>query len=193
MDLTAILADYIEELLGLHSAYALTDIDSFDRTADAAALVRLRVRVCESLIGEGWTPGAAAAAQLERDRRLLLEPDDEDGPVVKHSQEEEQAAIRARASRVRDEARRTRGEIDRARAGRADVQEELEQMRRALDSRAVIEQAKGIAMERYGVRADVAWSWLVRTSQNRNLKLRVLAEELVESAFRSVEEAESRK
>jgi hypothetical protein len=34
-------------------------------------------------------------------------------------------------------------------------------------------------MARYGVPVDVAWAWLVRTSQQSNKKLRVVAEELV--------------
>jgi hypothetical protein len=57
-------------------------------------------------------------------------------------------------------------------------------MRRALESRAVIEQAKGIAMERHGLPVEVAWAWLVRTSQNRNVKLRLVAEELVGSVVK---------
>jgi AmiR/NasT family two-component response regulator len=62
---------------------------------------------------------------------------------------------------------------------------ELEHMRKAMESRAVIEQAKGIAMERYGLAAETAWSWLVRTSQDSNKKLREVARELVESSSRS--------
>lgn len=181
MDLTEIVNEFIDELLGLHSAYALTDIEDLDGPGDAAAFVRLRVRLCESLLAEGWAPTPEATEALERDRALVLEAADEDTLVATQSDHEDRAALRARAARVRDEARRTSEKAGAQRRAREDGRDEVEQMRQALASRAVIEQAKGIAMERYGLRADVAWSWLVRTSQNRNVKLRAIAEELVES------------
>lgn len=179
MDITPVVSEFIEELLGLHSAYALTDIQEFDSTGDAAAMVRLRVRLCEAMMAEGWQPNEAAAARLAGDRLLLLEADDET-PLVADSSDEESSALGGPASRVRDKARDTLGRADRRHAAH-DSRDEVAQMRQALESRAVIEQAKGIAMERYGLRAEVAWSWLVRTSQNRNLKLRTVAEELVDS------------
>jgi GAF domain-containing protein len=52
-------------------------------------------------------------------------------------------------------------------------------MRRAMNSRAVIEQAKGILMERHKVTADQAFTLLTHASQHANAKLRDLAEELV--------------
>jgi len=51
-------------------------------------------------------------------------------------------------------------------------------MRRAMDSRAVIEQAKGILMERYKVTPDQAFTLLTHASQRTNVKLRDVAEEL---------------
>ena len=181
MDVTVILSDFIDEMLGLHGAYALTDIETFDGPADAAAFVRLRVRLCEAMLAEGWTMSPQAAEQLDRDRLLLLESDDSEAMTIAESVQEEQAMMRARAQRVREDARRTSEEASTQRRESRDAREEIEQMRQALASRAVIEQAKGIAMERYGLRPEVAWAWLVRTSQNRNVKLRVIAEELVAS------------
>jgi hypothetical protein len=178
MELTDVVTEFIDELLGLHSAYALTDIEDLQGAADAEAFVRLRVRLCDALAAEGWHPSAEAAERLERDRLLLTEPHDDTGQVTP-SQHEERAMIRAKAQRIRDEARRSSDAASQQRKATVDTREELAQMRQALESRAVIEQAKGIAMERYGLRAEVAWSWLVRTSQNRNVKVRVLAEELV--------------
>ena len=52
-------------------------------------------------------------------------------------------------------------------------------MRRAMGSRAVIEQAKGILMERHRITADQAFTLLTHASQQSNVKLRDLAEELV--------------
>ena len=52
----------------------------------------------------------------------------------------------------------------------------------ALDSRAVIEQAKGVLMLTRGLDEDGAFDWLREQSQVRNVKLRRLAEELVQAA-----------
>jgi GAF domain-containing protein len=51
-------------------------------------------------------------------------------------------------------------------------------MQAAMRSRAVIEQAKGILMERYKVTADGAFALLTNASQRTNTKLRDVAEEL---------------
>ena len=51
--------------------------------------------------------------------------------------------------------------------------------RAAMASRAVIEQAKGILMERHKVTEDQAFAELSRASQNTNIKLRDVADELV--------------
>lgn len=56
---------------------------------------------------------------------------------------------------------------------------EVAQLREAMASRAVIEQAKGILMLRYGCDADAAFCGLARWSQNSNVKLRVVADALV--------------
>jgi GAF domain-containing protein len=51
-------------------------------------------------------------------------------------------------------------------------------MRRAMLSRSVIEQAKGILMERYKITAEQAFTLLTHASQRHNVKLREVAEEL---------------
>jgi GAF domain-containing protein len=56
----------------------------------------------------------------------------------------------------------------------------------ALESRAVIDQAKGILMERYKLTADQAFQLLARASMHHNRKLRDVADELVRTGeFRS--------
>lgn len=52
----------------------------------------------------------------------------------------------------------------------------------AMEHRAVIEQAKGILMGTQGCTADKAFDILVRASQRENVKLRVLAQRLVDQA-----------
>jgi GAF domain-containing protein len=52
-------------------------------------------------------------------------------------------------------------------------------LQRALESRAVIDQAKGILMERHKLTADQAFQLLSETSQRANRKVRQIAEDLV--------------
>jgi AmiR/NasT family two-component response regulator len=49
----------------------------------------------------------------------------------------------------------------------------------ALDSRAVIDQAKGILMERFRLTADGAFRMLATVSMEHNIKVRDVAEEFV--------------
>ena len=66
----------------------------------------------------------------------------------------------------------------------AGAQERTKQLQRALESRAVIDQAIGIIRSRSGVSAEVAFDRLTRTSQAENIKLHVVAERMVEEAAR---------
>jgi AmiR/NasT family two-component response regulator len=54
----------------------------------------------------------------------------------------------------------------------------------AMQSRAVIEQAKGILIARDRCTADEAFDMLKRTSQARNAKLRDLAQAIVDSILK---------
>ena len=54
------------------------------------------------------------------------------------------------------------------------------QLQQAMESRAVIEQAKGILMGAQRCSPDGAFQILVRASQNQNRKLRAIATEIVE-------------
>jgi GAF domain-containing protein len=57
-----------------------------------------------------------------------------------------------------------------------------EQLQEALESRAVIERAKGVLMAREGCDADAAFALLRRVSQDRNTKLRDIARVVVDGA-----------
>ena len=59
---------------------------------------------------------------------------------------------------------------------------ELEQLNHALHSRKVIGQALGILMERYQMDEDRAFAFLIRASSYGNVKLRHVAQELVDQA-----------
>ncbi|MGA5464401.1 GAF and ANTAR domain-containing protein [Mycobacterium sp. NPDC050041] len=66
----------------------------------------------------------------------------------------------------------------------AKAQKRTEQLRRALESRAVIDQAIGILRSRTGATAEEAFDRLIKISQTDNAKLRDVAERLVEEAAR---------
>lgn len=57
--------------------------------------------------------------------------------------------------------------------------QEVQQLEKALSGRTVIGQATGILMERFDLAPDRAFSVLSRMSQQRNVKLRELAEQIV--------------
>jgi GAF domain-containing protein len=60
-----------------------------------------------------------------------------------------------------------------------DARAMADNLQRALESRAVIDQAKGILMERHKITADQAFQLLAQVSMHRNEKLRDVAEILV--------------
>jgi hypothetical protein len=59
------------------------------------------------------------------------------------------------------------------------LRHEVTGLRAALASRATIDQARGILIARYRISPEQAFAVLVRWSQHRNIKLRVIAEALV--------------
>lgn len=66
----------------------------------------------------------------------------------------------------------------------AHAQERMEQLQRALGSRAVIDQAIGIIRSRSGASAEEAFERLTRLSQTENVKLHLVAQRLVDEAVR---------
>jgi GAF domain-containing protein len=61
-----------------------------------------------------------------------------------------------------------------------DYARERDTLNQALQSRKVIGQAIGMVMERYGMAEDRAFAFLVRASSHSNLKLRDIAQDLVD-------------
>ena len=59
------------------------------------------------------------------------------------------------------------------------LRHEITGLRAALLSRATIDQARGVLVGRYRISPEQAFNVLVRWSQHRNIKLRVIAEALV--------------
>jgi hypothetical protein len=63
-----------------------------------------------------------------------------------------------------------------------DYAREIQNLQEAMKTRQLIGRAVGIAMERYGLNEERAFAFLARVSQARNVKLRIVAEELVEDS-----------
>lgn len=59
-----------------------------------------------------------------------------------------------------------------------DYAREIDNLQEAVRTRQMIGRAVGIAMERYGLNEERAFAFLARVSQTRNVKLRIVAEEL---------------
>jgi GAF domain-containing protein len=61
--------------------------------------------------------------------------------------------------------------------------EQVEQLSTAVQTRTDIGTAVGILMERYGVNRHQAFAFLTRNSQDRNIKVRVLARHVIDGTF----------
>ena len=62
-----------------------------------------------------------------------------------------------------------------------DYAREIDNLQQAMQTRAAIGQAVGVAMERYGMSEERAFAFLTRLSQHRNLKLRDLVAEFLKT------------
>ncbi len=60
-----------------------------------------------------------------------------------------------------------------------DESAELEQLRKAMKTRPIIDKAMGVLMAAYSLASDDAWKTLVNVSQKTNTKLHTVAEEIV--------------
>ncbi|HWO63364.1 MAG TPA: ANTAR domain-containing protein, partial [Umezawaea sp.] len=66
----------------------------------------------------------------------------------------------------------------------ADATKLVEQMRTAMASRSVIDQAMGVVMAQNRCSAEAAFALMTRASQNRNIKLREIARGIVANVSR---------
>ncbi|HET6916259.1 MAG TPA: ANTAR domain-containing protein [Acidimicrobiales bacterium] len=69
---------------------------------------------------------------------------------------------------------------DERRADAADLLEQVHHLERKLETLPVIEQAKGMLMQDFGLDADSAYLYLRRISQDTNTKVRDVATRIVE-------------
>jgi hypothetical protein len=92
---------------------------------------------------------------------------------------------RERRPTLRDVSRRPvdggEGAVDRLQDLIQSVLDENEQLRHALESRIVIEQAKGVLAERYALPIESAFELLRRSARNNRMSIHRLAEAVVTS------------
>ena len=69
--------------------------------------------------------------------------------------------------------------------------EQVEQLSQALHTRTDVGTAVGILMERYRIDRHQAFAFLARNSQNRNIKVRVLAQHVIDDTFHSTPSEDS--
>lgn len=172
MDLVTAVSAYLDDVLDTTGGLAA----DFDAALDAApdvgvfALTRLRRKLDALYRQDGWEPPESTHdPDLDTDAAL---------PSAA-SVDEDRAVLRARAQRASADAAALHEDLADSREEFEALREELRQLRAALRSRAIIEQAKGIVMGRFGISADAAWNYLVRRSQTENVKIRDLAGALV--------------
>jgi PAS domain-containing protein len=92
----------------------------------------------------------------------------------------EEASTRARASLFAGAS----AAVLREHRALAELRQLNQQLHQALESRALIDQAKGILMARLGIDSEAAFRELVRRSQHSNVKLRDVARQLVADVAR---------
>ncbi|WP_308010818.1 ANTAR domain-containing protein [Streptomyces sp. AC495_CC817] len=63
-----------------------------------------------------------------------------------------------------------------------ELQRENEQLKHAMESRPVIDMARGVLMAGFGCEPEEAWEILVTVSQHANIKLRDVAEAVTSAA-----------
>jgi AmiR/NasT family two-component response regulator len=93
--------------------------------------------------------------------------------------------VRLRAAELRDQAAVIRAEREHYRNLIDELRDLVENLNRALDSRAGIEQAKGVIMAMQRCTPDEAFDFLREVSQRSNRKLVAVAAEVVERAQRA--------
>jgi hypothetical protein len=62
---------------------------------------------------------------------------------------------------------------------RFDADARIRQLEEALESHALVDQARGVLMATHRIDADAAWGLLVRVSSHQNIRVRTLAEAVI--------------
>jgi hypothetical protein len=182
VNLAPLISTYWAELLGSE------DSEYFDRLMaslsdrGAVALFRLQLRIVDELLAIGWEPPDGRANVLGVEPWLREDMEGwEDG--LKHRQltDERRVELRTRIDHALDD-RIEGSDAEFATAEIETLRREVTQLRDAMASRAPIEQAKGVLMGAYGLSSDSAWAYLVRLSQQNNVKVREIADDMVKWA-----------
>lgn len=142
------------------------------------------VQVCEDLGHDERWPALAALALPLGVRAVLACPirTDRHSLGVLNIYSREESAFDDRDRQVADLLVSAVLAVVQETRDRHELTELSRQLREALESRAVIDQAKGILMSRHRVDADAAFTQLVSASRRSNVKVRDVARVVIESA-----------
>lgn len=184
MELGDAVAAYVAELLDAiddpeRATFGKVVAAQSDGAADS--LERLQASITAIFMSQGWQPPDFGQTDGQGDGQGDGQADGHAGghDIDLQTAPQRRAAVRAMGDHVRSEVARIKAEAERTREQLQAAQTEVEQLRVAMQSRATIEQAKGIVMAQYGLSAESAWNYLVRESQSNNVKLRAVAEDMV--------------
>jgi ANTAR domain len=181
MDLTRAITEFVDEMVNIGSVGRTGDTQQIDQMADAVAMVRLRLRIVEAYLNDGWLAPPELLEQIKRDRELLRAVESFSAESVSASVAEDMAVIRARAVRVRRDAQLARVQSADARAFSVETRLSALELRGAIADRAMVERAKGMVMERRGLDANDALLWMLDEAEVERCELRQFAFNLVES------------
>jgi hypothetical protein len=132
---------------------------------------------------------ARDVAAGRRDQRSRAPADDQDPGFADRylSAKDRDDAAGDRAD-AHDDERAARTDREQAAHDREQSAGDRENWRIALESRTVIGQAEGMLMNEYGIDADQAFALLSEQSQNHNVKLRDLAQSVVDAGAKRAAE-----
>ena len=163
------------------------DTPEFCDCAGFNILLDLRQRALEqhkTVAVRSTSPSVERLLDLTGTHDLLIRPNGESRESRESSESRERGEITPDSIDTADTID-TRGTGDATALGvpRGDaddaVRTEVDQLRRAMETRPTIDLARGMLMAAFGLSPQTAWTVLVTTSQNTNTKLHRLAEHLV--------------
>src|SRR4051794_9773648 len=139
MNLAGVISNFLDELLGDNGVDWLQELTVSASDGGAAAMSRLQLRVAEAFLSDGWEPPDAELFALDHQWRRCQHKAAETDTAT--AADEDRTVLRGRVERALS---MTHVHEDRAGEQCAALRAEVVQLRQAMKTRAVIEQAKGI-------------------------------------------------
>lgn len=133
-----------------------------------------------SAFSEALLNGEAKIAADQLDALSALADQLRDSQQHLRDSEDELRDSRADLRQSQDDLRQSQDELRQSQDDAQAKGEEIQQLHRALASRDIIGQVKGMLMERFNIDAVAAFELLVKLSQKSNTRVEIIAHRLVE-------------